>query len=160
MLGKLAAPGLQRQMLSRAVRERSAPSSEPRCRTVAAWNFINKQHTQMATSRFLFLPQLCVAEQDEMIPKAAVCCKLCWVPSPQLAVLLSRQSPAEVQILWFSALSNVRSRGLGWSRSVCERELAPVLSQSTMAMLMYSCQSWAEGTLRNSSESSGLRCKG
>lgn len=41
-----------------------------------------------------------------------------------------------------------------------ERELAPVLPQSAMAMLMYSCQSWAEGTLRNSRESSGLRYKG
>lgn len=40
VLGKLAAPGLERQMLNRPVRERSLqqalPSSEPRCRTVAA----------------------------------------------------------------------------------------------------------------------------
>lgn len=51
-----------------------------------------------------------MAVQDEVLPEAAVCCELCWVPSAQLTVLLSRQSPAEVQILWFSALSNVRSR--------------------------------------------------
>lgn len=71
----------------------------------------------MATSRFLLLPQVCVAVQDELLPRAAVCCKhpspqqLCWVPSPQLTVLPSRQSPAEVQILCFSGLSNVGSRG-------------------------------------------------
>lgn len=140
--------------------QQALPSSEPRCRTVAAWNFINKQHMQMATSRFLFLPQVCVAVQDEVLPKAAVCCKLCWVPSAQLAVLLSRQSPAEEQILCFSGLSNVRSRGLCWSRSMCEGELAPALPQSTTAVLTYSCQSWAEGTPRNSSGSSGLRYKG
>lgn len=66
----------------------------------------------MATSRFLFLPQVCVAVQDEMLlPKAAVCWKLCWVPSAQLIVLLSRQNLAEVQILFFSALSKIRNGG-------------------------------------------------
>lgn len=108
----------------------------------------------MATSRFLFLLQVCVAVQDdEMLPEAAVCWELCWVPSARLTVLLSRQSPAEGQILWFSALSNVRRR-IGLEQVCVGEGAAPVLPH--MAMLRYSCQSWAEGTLRNSSGSSGL----